>query len=421
MKILWITNMEVGELYEHLYDKKSNGLWIDALLHEFINENEHELVIATTGKVRKMYFYKSKKIKYYLLPGGSPLVYNHKKNRNLHEWKLLIDEEKPDIIQIWGSEFKHGLAALKASPNTPAVVYIQGILDSIYRYYEAGLEHSDITRNITFRDIVRNDSIIAQKKKYYKRAVYEKEMLELAGNVISENLWCDTHCKGIAPKVTSYHCPLSINDEYLKHSWNLDKIDRHTVMCNASGYPLKGLHIILKAIHLVCRKYPNVKLYVPGTELISDGSFGCLVRKPGYKKIIEKLIRKLQLKNNVIFTGILPAEQMGDRMSNVNCFVMGSSIENHSSTLKEAMFVGVPCISSIVGGIPEYVTHNENGLLYRFEEYEMLAEYICKIFENDEFAQRLSNKAKATILSKHSCDNIYGNILEIYNNIIERK
>ena len=54
-------------------------------------------------------------------------------------------------------------------------------------------------------------------------------------------------------------------------------------------------------------------------------------------------------------------------------FVLSSSIENHASSLKEAMMVGTPSIATFVGGVPEYVRHGENGFLYRFEEYEIMA------------------------------------------------
>lgn len=44
-----------------------------------------------------------------------------------------------------------------------------------------------------------------------------------------------------------------------------------------------------------------------------------------------------------------------------NAFIMMSCIENHSSTLREAMYLGVPCISSAISSVPEFVTHGKNG------------------------------------------------------------
>ena len=54
----------------------------------------------------------------------------------------------------------------------------------------------------------------------------------------------------------------------------------------------------------------------------------------------------------------------------------------------EAQLLGVPVIASYVGGVPDMVTHGETGLLYRFEEVEMLAEGIRNLFMNMALALR---------------------------------
>lgn len=64
-----------------------------------------------------------------------------------------------------------------------------------------------------------------------------------------------------------------------------------------------------------------------------------------------------------------------------NVFICPSSIENSPNSLGEAQLLGMPYIASFVGGIPEIVNWNPS-ILYRFEEYEILAQKICKIFEN---------------------------------------
>lgn len=416
---MWVTNIIISSMYEKLYGEKSNGLWMDALLNDFVAVGEHQLVVVTTGRNKEKISLEDGMVKYYILPGGYPIEYNHTKASCKSDWKKLIEEEKPDIIQIWGSEFKHGLAALKVGGNIPSVVFIQGILEAIARYYEAGIEHKELIKSITFRDILKNDSIIAQKNKYYKRAKFEKELLELSGNIISENLWCNAHCKAIAHNIKTHYCPLSINEIFHKYCWSYNTMEPYTIMCNASGYPLKGLHIILKALNFIKRKYPNVLLYVPGEPMGSDGSLQWKIRKTGYTNYIEKLITKLDISDNIKFMGKLTAEEMALKMANVNVFVVGSALENHSSTLKEAMMVGTPCISSVVGGVPEYAKHGENALLYRFEEYELLAEYICQIFENRELALKISSNAKTSIMKLHSNNNIYNMIIEIYEKILE--
>lgn len=421
MKVMWVTNIVIGSIHKKLYGKESNGFWMDALLKDFISNEEHELVIVTTGRNQKTIYMENNKVKYYILPGGYPVEYNHLKKKSKDDWKQLISKEKPDIINIWGSEFKQGLAAIKVDPTIPSVVFIQGILDTIARYYTAGMTQKELKKSITFRDVLKKDSILAQEQRYIKKAKSEKEMFELSGNIISENLWTDAHCKAIAPSITSHYCPLSINETFKDYRWSSNTMEPHTLMCNASGYPLKGLHMLLKALHLVKRRYPNVRLIVPGDSMISERNLNSRLRKTSYMKYIEKQVEQLDLMNNIEFTGKITPEEMAQRMSKANVFVLSSSIENHASTLKEAMMVGTPCVASLVGGVPEYTTHGKNALLYRFEEYELLAEYIGQIFEDRELANKLSYNALEVVNNLHDSSDIYNKTTDIYAKVINEK
>jgi glycosyltransferase involved in cell wall biosynthesis len=49
----------------------------------------------------------------------------------------------------------------------------------------------------------------------------------------------------------------------------------------------------------------------------------------------------------------------------------------------------------------DMIKDGEIGLLYRFEEISLLAKQICRIFENDELAMSLSEKAHDVALIRH--------------------
>lgn len=417
MKVLWIVNSVLNGLSEYLYSKPSDGVWMDALLEDFRGKDGYNIVVATTLKIKSTIKYTDKNITYYALPDNVPILYNENKTGNIRVWKKMIEEEKPDIIQVWGTEFTHGLCALKVAKNIPSIVYIQGCVGTIAKYYQAGISYKEIKKTITFRDIIKRDSIFQQQKKYYKQAEKEKEMLEIAGNIISENLWCDANLNAVVPNLTVYHCPLSINKVFFDKRWEMTNAEKHSVICTASGYTIKGLHMLLHALALVKRKYKDVKLYVPGTPQVSDGSLQWTLRKNGYTNYIEKLIKRLDLNDNIVWLNRLSQEKLAEEYAKRRVFVMPSAIENHSSSLKEAMIVGMPCISSYVGGIPEYVSHGENGLLYRYEEYALLAEYIVKLFEDDELCLKLSANARNSMLKFHASGDQFDRITSIYKNV----
>ena len=421
MKLLWITNTALGPLGERLYGKRQGGLWMDALLADFKQNKELSLVVATTAKVKEPLRIEKDGIVYYALPDDLPLFYDESRPKNKAAWRTLLEAERPDLIQVWGTEFSQGLCALREAGNVPSVIYMQGYLGSISRHYFAGMAEKELDYAVSFRDILRRDTIRRQQRVFAEHTKKEAEMFALARRIISENEWCNMSVRAVEPKVNVYHCPLSVNKAFAAVEWKRSGIEPHSIMATASGYPLKGLHMLLRAVALIKKTHPDVKLYVPGTKLTTSGGISAKLRRTGYSKYIERLIAELDLSENVVWLGPLSQEELAKQYEKTHVFVLSSSIENHSSSLKEAMMVGVPSVASIVGGVPEYVTHGENGFLYRFEEYEILAGYVERLFADDKLAEKFSKAGREKMLALHGAEKTSELILKIYREILEEK
>lgn len=331
MKVLWIVNMLVGPIAERIMGKKANGLWVDSFLKEF-EGSEIELAVATAYPLKKTVNVFEKGVNYYAVPDDYPLFYNENKKKNLNAWKKVIDEVKPDVIQVFGTEFTHGLCALKVKGEIPAVIFMQGVMDAISKHYLAGIPYRTVKKTLTFRDFIKRDGIIAQQKKFYKAAEKEKQIISLSGAIISENDWCNAFVKYECPTVKTYYCPLSVSSVFSKYKWDLPAAEKHSVICTASGYTIKGLHVLLAAIKSVKEKYPDVKLYVPGKPLTIGKSFKDKLRIDGYTKYVNEIIEKYELKDSVVWLGFLSQNELADEYSKRHVFVMPSAIENHSSS-----------------------------------------------------------------------------------------
>jgi len=92
---------------------------------------------------------------------------------------------------------------------------------------------------------------------------------------------------------------------------------------------------------------------------------------------------------------------MIEEYQNAHVFVCPSSIENSPNSLGEAQLIGTPSIAAYVGGVPDMVIHGQTGLLYRFEEVEMLAEHIRNVFTDGQLAQQLSTGAIEAAGKRH--------------------
>lgn len=63
--------------------------------------------------------------------------------------------------------------------------------------------------------------------------------------------------------------------------------------------------------------------------------------------------------------------------------------------------VGTPCIASYAGGMMDSVSDGETGFLYRFEETEMLAMLVCRLFGDMDLCRRLSFRGRQASLERH--------------------
>ena len=109
---------------------------------------------------------------------------------------------------------------------------------------------------------------------------------------------------------------------------------------------------------------------------------------------------------------------MAKQMHESTVFVQCSTVENHSSTMREALYTGIPCIVSNVGCAAEYIQHGVNGFLYRNNEPEVLAHYIIYLLENEEEAKRIGTVGKASIEHKYQSNENWPT-LSIYEDILK--
>lgn len=313
-------------------------------------------------------------IRYFLLPGKikSP----HKYDKNLEPyWKQIADEFQPDVVHVHGTEFPYGLAYINANGARGVVVSMQGIISGFARYYTAGIDYKSAKRCLTFRDLVKHDSILKQQKKFEKRGELEATVIKSVNHIIGRTEWDKAHVNAINPNVRYHYCGETLRSSFYINKWNYDSCEPHSIFISQAGYPIKGLHMLLKAMPHILEEFPDTKIYIAGRNIIDEPIY----RISGYAKILKKLIKKNNLADKLIFTGPLDEESMCSRYLKSNVFVCPSSIENSPNSLGEAQLLGMPYVVSFVGGVPEIVNYNSDSL-YRFEEFEMLAMKICRLF-----------------------------------------
>lgn len=417
MNVLWITNTIFPEPSKYLnLTPPVVGGWMYSLAEQIIKQGKDiRFSIATVYSGSELKKLEVDNIIYYLLPSKKN-GYNEKLESF---WKQIIEEFKPDIIHIQGTEYAHGLACMNSNPKQNYVISIQGLISIHARYYLGDLNFKQILWGITLRDIIKQDNLWQQQKGFYKRGLLEKEYIRKGRHIIGRTSWDNTHCLTINPNANYHFCNESLrNGFYTAQKWSIQSCEKHTIFLSQAGYPVKGLHKVICAISLLINYFPSIKVYIGGHPITNVNNLNDRLRLSGYGKIIRNLLKFYKLTNHFIFLGSLDEQKMISQYQKAHVFVCPSSIENSPNSVGEAQLIGTPCISSYVGGVPDMIQHQKSGLLYRFEEIEMLANYIKKIFEKDDLANTLSENGILAATERHDRVVNAENTLKIYNNFI---
>lgn len=411
MNILWITNIALPPVCEAMgIPVPAIGGWMYSSLKRLKEASDNKFAVATVWNGGKLVKKEIDDVVYYLLPtrGKDSTVYNS----DLESfWNEIKDDFKPDVTHIHGTEFPMGLAYVRKCGTDGVVTSIQGLISVISRYYTAGMDSRSLRQSLTFRDIVKRDSISRQQKAFVRRGKYEIELIGSVKDVIGRTDWDRAHVKAINPDVRYHFCGETLRDSFYQHKWNYSGCEPYSIFVSQAGYPIKGLHILLKALPLVIREFPETKVYCAGDNIFDKPWF----RISGYGKYVKKIISDNSLENRIIFTGSLDEKKMCERYLKSNLFVCPSAIENSPNSLGEAQLLRMPHLASFVGGVPEIAGMNHD-VLYRFEEYEMLAGKICDVFSaGDKYVVPEAD------LSRYDGVNNCEDLLKIYEDIFSRR
>lgn len=353
------------------------GGWMYSSLKRLKDISDCKIAVATVYSGKEFIRRQIDGVQYYLLPlnGKSKTNYNHKLESF---WLQVQNEFSPEVVHIHGTEYPHGLAYVKSCGNKGVVVSIQGLVSVCARYYNDGIDFKDL-RIYTFRDFIRRGGFLANQRSFERLGTYECELISRVNHIIGRTEWDKAHCWAINPNAKYHHVGETLRPSFYNAKWTYENCETHSIFVSQASYPIKGLHMLLKAMPLVLHYYPDTKIYVAGGDITIQPWW----RITSYGKYLKNLIQKYNLREHIIFTGMLNEEKMCAQYLKANVFVCCSAIENSPNSLGEAQLLGVPYLATFAGGIPEIVNMNPQ-VLYRYEEYEELAKKICEIFKNYE-------------------------------------
>jgi glycosyltransferase involved in cell wall biosynthesis len=86
--------------------------------------------------------------------------------------------------------------------------------------------------------------------------------------------------------------------------------------------------------------------------------------------------------------------------SAADVFILPSVQDNLPNTVLEALACGLPCVAFNIGGAPDMVVHQWNGVLAEPYSYDQLAKGISWVIESEERKKSMSENARTLVMSK---------------------
>lgn len=392
------------------------GSWVMPLIKELSQFSDIEVYAITTGRNIP----NDCACKVYCLNLTSRDMKGCLGRATFVKYEKVIREISPDVIQVFGTENNFGQLA-NYFEDIPVVVHLQGILTSISYFRDCYLHLKEMHKYRSLKNYLGYGGLIIEKQvKYNEKS--EQEILKNNRYFFGRTRWDYNTLFFNNGNALYFHDEELLREVFYENSgsWDINEVNRHSIFMPSGFSPVKGLHIAIEAIRLLKRDYPDIKLYVPGLEsrYLYGSKFWRYIKGECFTNYLADKVQKYKLHDHVILVGTLDAESMKYYMQRSHIFLSPSVVDNSPNAVGEATMIGVPIVSSYVGGIPSFLEDGKTCLFANSGDPYMIAAAIKTLFENDKLAMNLSNNALQVAKRRHDKKKVTYQYIENYQSVI---
>jgi glycosyltransferase involved in cell wall biosynthesis len=193
---------------------------------------------------------------------------------------------------------------------------------------------------------------------------------------------------------------------------DLDRFERHhyrthprRVVVVANLRREKAHDVLIDAAALLRPRVPDLHV-----DIVGDGP---------ERARLEERARTRGVADAITFWG--HQEDVGERLSAADLFVLPSRSEAFPNALLEAMASGLPAVATRVGGMQELVDDGRTGCLVPPDDPAALAEALGHLMAHGELAVRLGANAREQVRQRYSFDRMIGAFEALYLSELSRR
>tara|TARA_B110000902_G_scaffold266473_1_gene354349 strand:- start:11041 stop:12297 length:1257 start_codon:yes stop_codon:yes gene_type:complete len=409
MKVLWFS--VTPSLYAENNTSHNGGGWISALEELVRNDKGIELGIAfehndTGFKVVRdnVHYYPLNLWKSRRQKIKKKLFFSEEEKRLVPECLKIIEDFEPDIIHVFGSEWSFGLISPLVS--IPVIIHMQGSIPPYFNArFPAGFGKYDFILYNGF-NLLKTISQYKADLFFKLRGAREERILKSCNYYMGRTEWDKSLTRLYAPDSLYFYCSESLRAPFINcgNIWKKQKGDILIFVSTISSPLYKGSDLILKTAKLLKENTQlNFEWRIIGTSDI---------------RIHEKLT-KIEADNvNVKLLGTLSADSLIGELLNSDVFIHPSYIDNSPNSVCEAQYLGVPVISTDVGGISSLIENGKTGFLVPSNDPYMLASKIITLIKDESIARSIGLNGSEIAKERHSQQNIITDLKNIYNKVL---
>lgn len=333
-----------------------------------------------------------------------------------------LQTEKPDLVQVFGTENDHSIWALESFDPEKTLLYIQGLARPCGEHMADGLPERFLRRQPLKEKLASatgGATVRQLREQLLARGETEQKSFALARHVLGRTEWDKAYTAAVNPTAEYTALPEIMRTPFYEGTWQRDCIRQPRIFVSQGNIPLKGLHRVIEALPAIAARYPDIQVDVAGwppprKNALMQPLMNWLSEYSGY---LDQLARKLGVADRIRYTGVLNAAAMKVCFLQSSLFLLPSSIENSPNSLGEAMLLGMPCAAANVGGVPSMLTDSVEGLLFDPDQPEALAQTVLSLLDDPYRAETLGQAARLRALKDHDPAAIAARQMELYTHL----